>query len=46
MNYCHNFINIRFPLKIEILIADFFKVSIFGENWDLLPWIQKTLQPS
>jgi hypothetical protein len=45
-NYCQNFINIGFPLKIEILIADFSKISIFDENRDLLPWIQKTLQPS
>ena len=42
-NYCHNFINIGIPLKIEILMADFFKNSIFGENYDLLPWIQKNL---
>jgi hypothetical protein len=27
-------------------MAIFFKNSIFGENWDLLPWMQKTLQPS
>jgi hypothetical protein len=38
-NYCQNFINIGFPLKIEILKSYFFKISIFGENWDLLPWI-------
>jgi hypothetical protein len=45
-NYCQNFINIGIPLKIEILMADVFKNSIFGKNWDLLPWIQKTFQPS
>jgi hypothetical protein len=45
-NYCQNLINIGFPLKIEILMEDFFKISIFGENWDLLLWNQMTLQPS
>jgi hypothetical protein len=38
-NYCQNFINIGFLLKIEIFMVDFFKISIFGENWDPLPWI-------
>jgi hypothetical protein len=45
-NYCLNFINIGIPLNIEILMADIFKNSIFGENWELLLWIQKTFQPS
>jgi hypothetical protein len=45
-NYCQNFINIGIPLKIEILMADFFKNSIFGEIYDLLPWVQKSLLPS
>jgi hypothetical protein len=45
-NYCQIFFNIGFLLKIEILKSDFFFKSIFGENWNLLPWIQKTLQPS
>jgi hypothetical protein len=45
-NYCQSFLNIEIPLKIEILMAIFSKNSISGENWDLLPWMQKTLQPS
>jgi hypothetical protein len=42
-NYCQNFINIGILLKIEILMTDFFKNSIFGENYDLLLWVQKSL---
>jgi hypothetical protein len=42
-NYYQNFINIGILLKIEILMTDFFKNSIFGENYDLLSWIQKSL---
>jgi hypothetical protein len=42
-NYCQNFINIGILLKIEILMTDFFKNSIFGENYDLLLWVQKNL---
>ena len=34
-----------FTKKIN-LYRNFFKISIFGENWNLLPWIQKTFQPS
>jgi hypothetical protein len=45
-NYCQSFLNIEIPLKIEILMAIFSKNSISGENWNLLPWMQKTLQPS
>jgi hypothetical protein len=45
-NYRQNFRNTGFLLKIEILNREFFKISIFGENWDLLPWIRKTLEPS
>jgi hypothetical protein len=45
-NYCQSFLNIEIPLKIEILMAIFSKNSISGENWDLLPWMQKTLQPT
>jgi hypothetical protein len=42
------FESVEQELKSEIknLMADFSKFSIFGENWDPLPWIQKTLQPS
>jgi hypothetical protein len=45
-NYCQSFLNIEIPLKIEISMAIFSKNSISSENWDLLPWMQKTLQPS
>jgi hypothetical protein len=34
-----NFINIGIPLKIEILMAIFFKNYIFGESYDLLPQV-------
>jgi hypothetical protein len=45
-NYCQNFINIGIPLKIEILMANFLKNYIFGENYNLLSWIQKSLLSS
>jgi hypothetical protein len=45
-NYCQSFLNIKSPLKIEISMAIFPKKKIFGESWNLLPWMQKTLQPS
>jgi hypothetical protein len=45
-NYCQSFLNIEIPLKIEILMAIFLKKTIFGESWDLLLWMRKTLQPS
>jgi hypothetical protein len=27
-------------------MAIFLKKTIFGESWDPLPWMRKTLQPS
>jgi hypothetical protein len=45
-NYCQSFLNIKILLKIEISMAIFLKKTIFGESWDPLPWMRKTLQPS
>jgi hypothetical protein len=45
-NYCQSFLNIEILLKIEISMAIFSRKNIFGESWDLLPWMRKTLQPS
>jgi hypothetical protein len=45
-NYCQSFLNIEILLKIEFSMVIFSKNSISSENWDLLPWMQKTLQPS